>query len=166
MAFNYGLKERFERLYLPEPNTGCWLWTGTTNNQGYGKMTISKKGTKTYPRAHRVSYELFNGPIKSGLIVCHKCDTPSCVNPDHLFIGSVKDNVQDSIKKGRSAITTATHCNKGHLWSEANTLFLKRKDTGRIYRRCLECKRDRGRATYYRNYIGRRKKTPEEKYGV
>lgn len=81
----------------PEPNTGCWLWIGGLNGLGYGRISISKKQTS----AHRFSYKTMNGEIPIGLIICHTCDQPSCVNPLHLFIGSNKDNTQDMISKQR-----------------------------------------------------------------
>lgn len=78
---------------------GCWDWTGARFiNGGYGAVNWGGKHIKT----HRVSYEMFNGPIPDGLHVCHKCDRPVCVNPKHLFLGTPKDNMRDCIKKGRA----------------------------------------------------------------
>lgn len=91
--------ERFNKMVMPEPNTGCHLWIGALFTNGYGVFRISKMNKK----AHRMSYELNVGSIPNGLIVCHKCDVPSCVNPDHLFLGTHKDNVQDMINKGRKS---------------------------------------------------------------
>lgn len=76
----------------------CWLWTAATTTDGYG--LISKRG------AHQVSWELHNGPIPDGLNVLHRCDNPPCVRPDHLFIGTQQDNIQDAIRKGRMGPTT------------------------------------------------------------
>jgi hypothetical protein len=77
---------------------GCWLWTGA-NYKGYGKFAINKK-EKIW--AHRMSWLLNCGPIPDGLCICHHCDTPSCVNPSHLFIGTIGDNNRDAFDKGRN----------------------------------------------------------------
>ena len=76
---------------------GCWHWIGAKDNNGYGRIGINGHNRK----AHRVLFEMLNGPISTDLCVCHTCDNPSCVNPSHLFIGTRKDNAQDSKRKGR-----------------------------------------------------------------
>ncbi len=80
---------------------GCWEWQGKINNSGYGCFSDVIDGKKTEIRAHRKSYEIFKGEIPESLCVCHKCDNPSCCNPEHLWIGTPKENTQDCIKKGR-----------------------------------------------------------------
>lgn len=83
------------------PEAGCWVWRGRPNGSGYGMVCIGKKGS--YKPTHRVAYELYNGEIPAGLIVMHKCDTPLCVNPDHLVLGTKLDNNRDRNIKWRSA---------------------------------------------------------------
>ena len=78
----------------------CWLWQGgKVGSAGYGRLYFGGEGH----RAHRVSYELCNGPIPEGLIVRHKCDNPPCVNPDHLEVGTHQDNSDDKVSRGRHA---------------------------------------------------------------
>lgn len=91
-------RERFWSK-VDQVEDGCWLWQGTMLRQGYGCFKIAGKMHK----AHRVAYTLVMGVIPSGLLVCHHCDNRSCVRPDHLFLGTTKDNVQDAKKKGRLA---------------------------------------------------------------
>lgn len=92
------LKERFEKYFEKTPNS-CWIWTGAILKRGYGQQKTGEKNK----RAHRISWELYRGKIPTGMNVCHKCDTPLCVNPDHLFIGTQLDNIRDCIKKNRNA---------------------------------------------------------------
>ncbi len=82
----------------PILGTSCWLWTGCKLPYAHGQFNV---GNHKIVLAHRFSWELHYGSIPEGLYVCHHCDNPSCVRPDHLFIGTQKDNVQDCIQKGR-----------------------------------------------------------------
>lgn len=75
----------------------CWLWQAGRTPKGYGMVKVNG----AHQGAHRVAYELVNGPIPAGMLVCHRCDTPACVRPDHLFLGSAKTNNRDAIAKGR-----------------------------------------------------------------
>lgn len=75
----------------------CWLWTGGKDEKGYGRIHFMTEKIK----AHRIAYEMGHGPIEEGLVICHKCDNPSCVNPGHLFAGTQGDNARDMSSKGR-----------------------------------------------------------------
>ncbi len=91
------VNRRFEKYISMEPNTGCWLWLGSTDKDGYGMFWTGEQ----YCGAHRASYLIYVGTIPEGQSVLHRCDTPGCCNPLHLFLGTAFDNVQDCIKKGR-----------------------------------------------------------------
>jgi hypothetical protein len=78
-------------------DSGCWEWVGSVNKAGYGSIYVDGKNV----RAHRYSYLLHYGPFDGNLFVCHKCDNPKCVNPEHLFLGTCLDNTRDSVRKGR-----------------------------------------------------------------
>lgn len=91
------LADRFHEKYQMIPFSGCWLWTGALDTDGYGMIAVGR-GPKP---AHRVSWQLHAGEIPAGKHVLHRCDIPSCVNPGHLFLGTHSDNMQDGYKKGR-----------------------------------------------------------------
>lgn len=96
----------FDKVH-PEPMTGCWLWSGATTTMGYGVMSVGNflDGTLIKKYAHRFSWEFHNGEMlpSSDHVVCHTCDMPCCVNPDHLFVGTRTDNNKDMARKKRSA---------------------------------------------------------------
>lgn len=113
-----------KRRFLTKINKtdSCWIWLAAKIPKGYGYFYNGHKNVG----AHRYSYEIFKGKIPDGYHVCHSCDVPSCVNPDHLFIGTNNDNRQDSKNKGR------TKKGKDH-WNYGSGIFtqlsLKRDDT-------------------------------------
>jgi len=78
---------------------GCWLWTASVHGtKGYGQINSGGRGRPL--QAHRVSWEIHFGPIPDGMIICHHCDNPLCVRPDHLFVGTKSDNALDAVRKG------------------------------------------------------------------
>ncbi len=92
-----------DRVY-PEPNTGCWLWSGKPDKDGYGHISLKKHGFRS---PHRLSYYFHKGDFDRTLHVLHKCDNSACVNPDHLFLGTSIDNCHDRHNKGRTAKGTS-----------------------------------------------------------
>lgn len=104
------MRERFEEKIIPVTESGCWLWTASCHERGYGLFYTGRRlrlGKMEF--AHRVSYEIYKNhqPTKDEE-VCHKCDNPYCVNPDHLFIGSHKENMMDMVKKNRVIVPSTT----------------------------------------------------------
>ncbi len=95
------LKERFFSKLIPIAD-GCWGWSGSTDNHGYGQISVGSKQTgRMNHKTHRLGYELMVGPIPPGMKVLHRCDNPICARPDHLFLGNQADNMADMIAKGR-----------------------------------------------------------------
>jgi hypothetical protein len=122
-------------------SNGCLEWTGTVNNGGYGQTWANGQQVL----AHRLAYELENGPIPDGMKVLHRCDNPPCCDPAHHFLGTDADNTADMVSKGRSRMgehqRSRTHCPKNHPYDAANTYV---KPDGR--RVCRTCKNDQQRA--------------------
>lgn len=132
------LVQRFWDRVTPGTPTECWIWPGTRNNKGYGLIGKGGRGTGGFT-VHRVSWMIHRGPIPDGKWVLHRCDTPACVNPDHLFIGTHRDNMADMVAKGRHPRSNAlkTECKHGHPFSEANTFV---RPSGK--RMCRTCSRN------------------------
>ena len=136
-------EERFWRKVSPEPNSGCWLWTGGISSSGYGHISkgIGKKGTML---AHHFALQHFKGiTVPQGMDTLHACDVKCCVNPDHLSVGTRQDNVLDCIQKGRFRTNSEamqkrrlqrTHCRHGHLLTE-EIIYIDAKGTIR----CRTC---------------------------
>ena len=94
------ISEKIANKVAKIPEAGCWIWLGAITNHGYGRMTL---GRKTHIAAHRASYELKNGPIPDGMLALHHCDIKWCVNPDHIFLGTQQNNMDDKVCKNRQA---------------------------------------------------------------
>lgn len=124
---------------------GCWEWQGCRHHRsGYGHIRVAERLLQT----HRLAFEIAFGPIPDGVYVCHKCDVPFCVRPDHLFLGTQTENMADMVAKGRGYNPIAerqrarTHCPAGHAYDDANT-YVTRKGK----RSCRACNTARMRAT-------------------
>ena len=125
--------ERLERKSVRVPFSGCQIWMGCTNEHGYGLVGVGT-GKGSTRRAHRVAYELAYGPIPDGpgyhgMEVRHRCDTPACINPNHLELGAHADNMQDTAKRNRNRFGSRHH---GAVLSEsdvAQILALKGKQS-------------------------------------
>lgn len=89
------------KYYVVDPDTLCWNWIGCKWGGGYGYVRIGPAGRNKHISAHRYMYALYKDIIPKELDCCHHCDNPSCVNPDHLFVGTVGDNMKDCYRKGR-----------------------------------------------------------------
>lgn len=105
---------RFNQYWTPDPNTGCWLWFGARDPRGYGRFNIGGRPKRTV-FAHRFSWELTNARHAGEFVIRHKCDTPECVNPEHLVLGTHAENVLDRISRGRSVYVRGQENGKSKL---------------------------------------------------
>jgi len=108
--------------YVQKTDEGCWEWSGGLYSSGYGQF----RGSET--RAHRMAFVLTKGKIPKGQIVCHSCDNKKCVNPDHLFLGTTQDNIDDKVSKGRQAQGETQHLSK---FTEKQVLEIRSRYEGR-----------------------------------
>ena len=133
-----------ERFYSRfQKGAGCWNWTGSKNSWGYGCIRYNQKNDG----AHRVAWILKYGKIPKGLCVLHRCDNPACVRPDHLFLGTQMDNMQDRKKKGKYNVPEMAICKRGHKINEKSDLYITAGQSN-----CRKCYRWR----YHLYYKGRK----------
>ncbi len=125
-----------------EKTDSCWLWTGAPDGR-YGIAWQDGRQQK----AQRVAWLLCHGePVPRGVECCHRCDNPRCVRPDHLFLGTHRENMHDSIRKGRFVTRpsfSGLYCKRGHRLTAENTYRYPDGSSHRNRRTCLECKQAR-----------------------
>lgn len=143
---------RFEPKFVPEPNTGCWLWTAQVDAAGYGRFSRRAPGASQL--AHRAAYEYHVGPVADGMQLDHLCRTRCCVNPAHLEAVTHAENLRRSplVNKQR------THCRHGHEFTPENTRT--RTDGGR---ECKACQKRRQSDPEYLAWLAAYAQTPERK---
>lgn len=119
------------RNSIPEPNSGCWLWTGSLNSWGYGRLGQQR----TERQAHRLSFLTFKGQIPSDLLILHSCDMPCCVNPDHLRLGTPSENVQDALGRKRHVAPKGEQQSLSKLtWDAVNKIRSSSKTVSELAR--------------------------------
>lgn len=132
--------EVFESRFIPEPNSGCWIWTEYSPNGRYG--AIRWHGVRVL--AHVLAWRLYRGQMPRGKVLDHTCRNTFCVNPDHL------EPITQLLNTRRSKPATKTHCLRGHPYAEGMEIYKRHDDVGIQYRRCLTC--------YKMKYPGTKKK--------
>ena len=148
-------RERFDARWVPEPNTGCWLWTGAIIPNGYG-VGPSVGGSHL---AHRVGWTLYRGPIPEGMYIDHLCRVRSCVNPDHLRPVTPKQNSLENSESRPSKNARKAQCPKGHPYSGENLWI--RYQAGKPSRHCRACTRAQKRDRWRRHFAQRMLHEPE-----
>jgi uncharacterized protein (UPF0248 family) len=126
-------EKRFLSRFKQGEKESCWIWEGNKTGNGYGSLAINGKQIPT----HRLSYEYFVGPIPEGMCVCHTCDTPLCLNFNHLWLGTKKDNMRDCVNKDRNYHSRGEKHPKHKLTEEQvkeiRASTLKRCELGQMY---------------------------------
>lgn len=138
---------RIKRMSRVDPDSGCWLWTGREDHNGYGQICIRNgSGSGSTKLAHRTSYEVFVGPIEDGMDIDHLCRVRRCVNPGHLEPVTRRENLMRSPIAPAAVNARVTECPERHPYTEANTIYRRRSNGKGVYRACRTCYNARARA--------------------
>lgn len=138
-AFRWTDDDYLARIYsrcVVDPS-GCILWQGWKNHRGYGEASYRNKTWLL----HRLIYTIKVGPIPRGMHVCHRCDVRNCINSDHLWLGTQRQNLLDMVAKGRHNYKDKTHCKYGHPLCGDNVRIYKQTKGNGIKRACRTCGR-------------------------
>ena len=145
MAKNMPLIERFLQKVDKSGSDkypDCWIWVGGRTSKDYGSFKYYAE--RSAIGAHVSSYLFHLGEVPEGMRICHRCDNPPCVNPDHLFLGSNSDNMKDMVTKDRHGVSSRkrTHCRRGHSFQEFG-VYERSLKNGKTDRICKECQRSK-----------------------
>lgn len=143
-------RKRFWDKVKVAAENDCWEWIGGRHERGYGMMTIRHKGV----RSHRFSYLIHNGPLPANSCVCHRCDNPPCVNPEHLFLGTHKENMEDRDGKGRNVNKRGDDNGASVLTSDQVREIKRLRDTGEMTQRAVAKRYGVGQGTVSRIVLG------------
>jgi len=156
-AYNARWLARIKTMVIIDEK-GCWLFQGRFQKKGYGQICYRGHSTN----AHRAMYMVTHGVVLDGNneLVCHSCDVRHCINPDHLWLGTAKDNNRDCGNKGRHHNGVKTHCKRGHEFTFENTAF--KHGPGTVMRVCKECQRLRMKSPQYRERANERQRRKRE----
>lgn len=132
------VRRLIKKMSIVDPKTKCWWWIGSRTNKGYSQIQIECR----HFTGHRLSMWAFKNRedvLHNSKPVCHNCDNPACVNPSHLRVDTQRENILDTIRRGRNFATNKTHCRKGHPYNHKNTIIRKSTATGGVLRTCRAC---------------------------
>jgi hypothetical protein len=135
---DWTLGERIKKTGWTVTKNGCWEWNGRKNWCGYGMINITRLGIINQ-RAHRVVFEYLTGEKIGDRVLCHHCDNPPCVNPEHLFMGTMADNMRDKIEKGRNGYSSRVKCINGHDLTLVGAIKTCHRKNRRSENLCVKC---------------------------
>lgn len=130
--------EKVDKSGLNPDYPDCWEWT-SNKAKGYGMFSRKRDGKSKNVQTHRYIWEKVNGQIPDGLHVCHICNNPPCVRPDHLEVGTRSHNMRYAVLYGNNKQSRKTHCVQGHPFDETNTKWRLSRRTGLPSRQCRAC---------------------------